>query len=342
MLAWAAVNDREYLAERLHLTPLFYRTRFRGGKISRHDPGLLHRECQPLIDPPFVQADQADHMRDDDVVLGFELDGEARAYPWWIMDNHHVANDVVGGRAVAVILCEQCSTGMGLDPMMNGRRIVFGHEHVYNGVIALKDVETGSVWAPYLAMAIRGRLRGTRIGLLPVVHITWGAWKELHPETLVLPGELGSRTGHGSDHTIGDPKIVVPMLSTVARWDDRLPRGELVLGVMGRERERVYPMRRVSDRRVIHDTIDGAPIVIFGHPSDPYAALAFRPEAGGRALRFEPSPKGPRDLETGSLWTVNGEAIEGPLAGSRLPFVDSHMSEWFVWAAHFPDVEIAD
>src|SRR5436309_2717753 len=70
---------------------------------------VYEEHCRPLMDPEMVPASAAGHMRDDDVVLGLELDGEARAYPWWIMDNHHVANDTVAGKPVVLVLCEACS-----------------------------------------------------------------------------------------------------------------------------------------------------------------------------------------------------------------------------------------
>ena len=32
--------------------------------------------------------------------------------------------------------------------------------------------------------------------------------------------------------------------------------------------------------------------------------------------------------------------MEGPLAGTRLTFIPSHVSEWFIWAAHFPEIQL--
>lgn len=338
---WSLLQNREYLAARLGVRRLLYQTTFRGGKITAQDPGLNHRECQPLVDPPFLPASRADHMRDDDVVLGLEIDGDARAYPWWIMDNHHVANDVVGGRAVLLVLCEMCSTGMAFDRVVEGRPLRFRHEHVYNGTVAVSDDQTGSLWSTYFAMAIRGRLKGRRLDLLPLVHMEWGAWRALHPETVVLPGELGSRVGHGSDHVIGLPGVPESMRATMARWDERLPHNTLVLGIVTDHGERAYPLEEVRSRGgVVHDTVGPEAVVVLAHPEDRYAVLAFRPEVDGRRLSFQPDPVGARDRETGSRWTLHGEAVEGPLAGSRLPFVPSHVGEWFIWATHFPEIEI--
>ncbi len=57
----------------------------------------------PLNDPEVVAADRADHMRDSDLVLGVTLAGKSRAYPGWILDNSHVANDTLAGAPIVVV-----------------------------------------------------------------------------------------------------------------------------------------------------------------------------------------------------------------------------------------------
>ena len=62
----------------------------------------------------------------------------------------------------------------------------------------------------------------------------------------------------------------------------------------------------------------------------------------GRALAFEPVPRGFRDAETGSVWNLLGRAVSGPLAGRELgplPHVDAF---WFAWAAFHPATTIYD
>lgn len=45
----------------------------------------------------FLSPDEADHMLPDDPVVGIEHNGEAKAYPFFIMDYYHQMNDEVGG-----------------------------------------------------------------------------------------------------------------------------------------------------------------------------------------------------------------------------------------------------
>ncbi len=55
-----------------------------------------------LDDPIVIAASQAVWIAPDDIVLGVEWNGEARAYPINQMAYHHVANDTVGGEPLLV------------------------------------------------------------------------------------------------------------------------------------------------------------------------------------------------------------------------------------------------
>jgi hypothetical protein len=65
----------------------------------------------------------------------------------------------------------------------------------------------------------------------------------------------------------------------------------------------------------------------------------FRPAVDGRSLTFE-WRDGFVDRETGSRWSVLGQALEGPLAGKRLEPVLHVTPFWFAWAAFRPDTRV--
>ena len=60
-------------------------------------PRMRREVFYPLQDPKSVPADQADHMLDEDHVVGIYHNGEAKAYPMFIMDMYHHLDDMVGG-----------------------------------------------------------------------------------------------------------------------------------------------------------------------------------------------------------------------------------------------------
>jgi len=65
---------------------------------------LLPRDAIPAIDDPhFLSSKEADDFYDpDELVLGVDFDGEARAYSVPFLSNHEIVNDTVGGVKIAV------------------------------------------------------------------------------------------------------------------------------------------------------------------------------------------------------------------------------------------------
>jgi len=56
----------------------------------------------PLTDPPVIAAAEAIWLDSDQLVIGVEQNGEARAYPLSQMIYHYVANDTIGGEPYLV------------------------------------------------------------------------------------------------------------------------------------------------------------------------------------------------------------------------------------------------
>lgn len=65
---------------------------------------LLAPDAIPSIDnPQFYSVSDADQEYDlDELVLGVEFDGVARAYPIGLLARHEIVNDTVGGQPIAV------------------------------------------------------------------------------------------------------------------------------------------------------------------------------------------------------------------------------------------------
>ena len=56
-----------------------------------------------IEDPVFVESEAADSTYDpDELVLGVEINGDARAYSVPLLSRHEIVNDVVGGKPIAV------------------------------------------------------------------------------------------------------------------------------------------------------------------------------------------------------------------------------------------------
>ena len=56
----------------------------------------------PLDNPIFLSSSEATYLEDDELVLGLEFGGEARAYPTQMMWYHHIVNDTVAGQPILI------------------------------------------------------------------------------------------------------------------------------------------------------------------------------------------------------------------------------------------------
>lgn len=65
---------------------------------------LLPRDGIPAIDDPqFLSAEEADsEYAPEELVIGVNYDGDARAYSIPFLSGHEIVNDTVGGRKIAV------------------------------------------------------------------------------------------------------------------------------------------------------------------------------------------------------------------------------------------------
>ena len=65
---------------------------------------LLPKDGIPAIfEPRFFSAEEADEWYDDhELVIGVEIDGDARAYSIPYLSRREIVNDSVGGRKIAV------------------------------------------------------------------------------------------------------------------------------------------------------------------------------------------------------------------------------------------------
>jgi hypothetical protein len=63
---------------------------------------VIGKDGIPAIDDPrLVPAPEAD-LGEEDLVIGVEIDGEARAYPIRVLSSHEIVNDEIRGQPYAV------------------------------------------------------------------------------------------------------------------------------------------------------------------------------------------------------------------------------------------------
>lgn len=299
---------------------------------------------QALTDPAAVPAAQMTELGDDEEVLGVSLGGKHRAYPARFIAWHHIVNDTLGGRAVAVTYCSVCNSGVAYDPVVSGTRRLFNVFGLYRGVMAMIDPSTQTVWSHLAGEALLGPDKGKTLAVLPLVNTTWGEWKRLHPDTTTPNWDTPYRRYYHARVVSGRDYLPAMFPATLQGLrDDRLPPYALVLAVRVEGKPRVYPFEALEKASgVVQETLGATPIAAFYVPASK-AAAAYDRRLDGAALDFAPTSNQTglfRDRGTGSQWTVEGLCVSGALKGKQLARLFSLQAEWYGWSAYFPATTI--
>ena len=209
--------------------------------------------------------------------------------------------------------------------------------------LVMYDHQSDTLWSQFLSRGVKGPLANRALEIVPAVQTTWEQWLNLHPDTLVLD----KRGSYGSDTYEGYYRGGSAGIIGESNKDRRLPKKELVMGMVVSGFAKAYPFSAISQQTVINDHFAGEAVVITFEPTSESGA-AFQRRLNGKTLTFEPAQVRAgvalmRDQETGSLWQVlTGQAVEGPLFGERLERLPSHYSFWFAWSDFHPQTELYD
>jgi Protein of unknown function (DUF3179) len=325
-----------------------------GNDLCSLNQNLLFSSLPPdaipaLTLPEMVDADDgnAAYLFDFDRVLGVVVEGEARAYPHNILWHHEIVNDKIGDTWITVTLCPLTGSGLAYDPHVGGKRLDIGVSGLlFANNLVFYDRLSGAVYGPQLSVEGKcSTFRNESLTLKPVQEMSWGRWKELHPDTKVVTGATGFPRNYraypyGSYDQINNGELLFPM-----DVDRTRPIKERVLAIRIGEGGKGYPfgeLQKLGSTVALNEVVGSTPTAIFYEDRDGEAAIAFDARVGGQTLTFDVGDGGMFvDRETGSTWAIDGAAVSGPMAGERLQTrADAFVVFWFAWRHFQPDGEM--
>jgi hypothetical protein len=290
----------------------------------------------PLNDPAFISADSAaEWILPSDLVIGVEINGDARAYPRRIIDWHEMVNDTVGGVPVSLAYCTLCGSAILYDGRAGGDVLRFGTSGLlYRSNKLMYDTMTRTLWEQYTGEPVWGEMAGSGVSLevLPAVHVTWAEWLDSHPDTRVLDIETGFRRDYGSGVAYADywasPDLRFPAP------DDQGPLAvkDIVYTVRIEGEAVAYPIDLLAERGLIEDEIAGRGVLIVasedGHGGRAYerGVIAFTSADLANAM-----VTGADDRE----WRITEDALVAG-DGETLARLPGHNSFWFAVVNHAP------
>ena len=262
-----------------------------------------------------------------------------------------------------------CNSGIRFDPLLQTQPLAFDFYGLYDGVVTMIDRNTKSVWLQVGGRAIKGIMTGTALKTAPMLDTTWKRWRQLHPDTKVMSPDNPYKNfyeakGETPRGYTAFPSPYFEQSMSKRRRDSRLPTFEMVLAVMANDGDvplmpdtdstspksttkhyRAYPLKVLRHSTgVLNDKIGLQSLSVF-YDAESKSAVAFSRLLDGKMLTFEMRKQSNGtlqlcDTETQSCWTIEGKAISGDLAGKQLTPLNSYLSEWYGWAAYFPQTTI--
>ena len=348
-----------YSAELSGLSTSVWSTDFRFHTVPYDEivsGGVGRDGIPPIDDPTFVSVAEADAwLAAAEPVIALELDGEAKAYPLQILIWHEIVNDALAGVPVAVTYCPLCNSAVVFNRSIGASVLDFGVSgNLRNSDLIMWDRQTESWWQQLTGEAIAGKLAGAQLRFVPAQIVSWETFADEYPNGLTLDRPGFSRA-YGSNPYArydADPESQ-PFLFTSSA-DPRLPPKERVAAVEINGDAVAFPYSRLAEERVVYYDVGGEAIVVFfrfgtttalgdrsiANGADVGATGVFRPVLDGRRLTFTPGSDGFTDEETGSVWSVLGKAVSGPLAGRQLSRISAQDHLWFAWAAFKPHTDV--
>ena len=195
----------------------------------------------------------------DRLVVGIEVNGDARAYPLRFIGYHHQVRDVVGGQPVLVSYCTVCRTGRVFVPAVDGKLETFrlvGMDH-FNAM--LEDSSSGTWWRQANGEAVVGDRKGTMLSEIPSVQVTLAQWLALHPKSWIMQGDSLFESQYAKDYAFerGTSRKKLTGTDTIS-WNDKA----WVVGLTVNGRSKAYDWKQLRHERIIHDDVGGVPVVI--------------------------------------------------------------------------------
>ena len=310
----------------------------------------------PIDDPKFISvSDAPDHLIDQEPVVTFEFNGEAKAYPIAILMWHEIVNDEVGGMPITVTYCPLCNTAIVFDRRVGDELLDFGTSgNLRNSDLIMWDRQTESWWQQITGEAIVGELTGTQLTFLPANMISWVDFKEGFPEGQVLSRETGYVRDYNMTPYIGYDSLDQRPFLFPGPIDDRLLAMERIVGIEAGETAVAYPFSLFQSVPIVNDSVGDQDLVIFYAPETRSAfqtswanednavgsTAVYDPNLDGEKLTFETRDGAIVDTKTGSEWNIFGVSTSGPLSGQSLRPVIHANHFWFAWQVFYPETEV--
>jgi len=128
------------------------------------------------------ETHQDDRLYAKEFVIGVELDSEAVAYPFSVLNEEPLINDEVAGIDLLVVFNPDSAASAVFNRQVDGETLTFAKTA---DPLIIMDVETGSEWNALSGQAVAGPLAGTSLERIKSTAVFWFGWTDFYPDTVL-------------------------------------------------------------------------------------------------------------------------------------------------------------
>ena len=284
--------------------------------------------------PTIIKLSTADSNKigRDKLVIGIELNGEARAYPIQLIGYHHQVVDTINSIPVMVTYCTVCRTGRVFNPVVNGKYEKFrlvGMDY-FNAMF--EDETTKSWWRQSTGECIAGPLKGKRLSEVNSEQVALNAWLRRFPQSLILQGDEQFKSSfvQMANYDKGNSKSNLTKRDT-ASWNPK----SWIVGIETDLIAKAYDWNQLVNLRLMQDSLPNLPLVILLE-NDSASFHTYSRKIKNDILNFSLRSDSIIDLNSQSIWDYNGTCIEGKLKGASLEKIKSYQEHLHSWEFFHP------
>lgn len=275
-----------------------------------------------------MKSAKLNKVEKDRIIIGIEINGQARAYPIALIGYHHQVLDTLAGKKIMVTYCTVCRTGRVYEPIVAGKPEKFrlvGMDH-FNAMF--EDETTKSWWRQANGEAIIGKLKGETLPELFSEQMSLEKWLALHPNSLVMQPDEHFKEKYDSTAKYEKGKSKSDLTRTDSlSWKEK----SWVVGIEIGKDSKAFDWLRLKRERVINEQV-GAKAIALVLAADNKSFFAF--ERPRKNLKFQ--LRSDTIIVDNRKFMINGNSVTGSESLNR---VKAYQEFWHSWQTFHPTTQ---
>ena len=273
-----------------------------------------------IENPVYTPVHEIDYINDHEQVFISKACGVVLVYPHRKMIVE-VVNEEAHGVLMAVTYCPITRSGIAWNRVLGSDTLLLtASGYLFRENLMPLDLNSGSIWAQMRLQGMSGKHNFLTVETLPLIETTWETVRDYFPEAGVFTNKSLLKSSKESDVSQSGG-IPIGQEFGILSWDAvELFTLDMFPGEISLQFTTVSP---------------GGRVVVAGSTNNSYM-VAFKTTYELEAVEGE-FPIIMKD-ETGTYWTVFGEAVNGERGGEKLKSPVFYTAADWAWKKHFDNI----